>query len=434
MKSPNLIVIVCHDLGQYLGCYGVAEARTPNIDQLAAEGMRFENNFCCAPQCSPSRAGLWTGRFPHANGVVGLTHGQFGNDLNPGETHLAEVLREHGYETHLWGGAHEMRTPEGRFAVNHGHNHTAIEMGDGVAAWLQQRGDDEAPFFIEMNTFEPHRPFPHEGVEALPHESLSIPPYLPDIPEVREDLAEMEASIACVDLAVGKMRAALQEKGLAENTLFVFTVDHGIPFTRAKMTLYDPGLETALIMAGPGIEPGQTKTEMISNVDLFPTLLDYLKLPVTGDLHGRSFTGLLDGSEYQENEFIFGEKTFHTYYDPMRGVRTKKWKLIANFEHTPWQETSGDYLNNAKSYVEVATSEMYRSVNGVHQPLELYDLENDPGETQNLAQEEAHRETRDGLIKVLHAWMERTGDPLLHGPMAQGAYRERMAAFKEAAR
>ncbi|NLU40992.1 MAG: hypothetical protein GXX08_02165 [Firmicutes bacterium] len=207
-----------------------------------------------------------------------------------------------------------------------------------------------------------------------------------------------------------------------------------VAFPRAKMTLYDPGIKVALIMSGPGLAQGVVYNEMVSNVDLVPTLLELAGLPYPGDqsqLHGRSFCGLLRGQSYTPNGFIFAEKTYHTYYDPMRAIRSDRWKLIANFECAPWQETAPDYQNNAKGYVEVSKALNVPYDKQYHPPFELYDLENDPYEQHNLADDERFAEVRNELIVALRDWMKATDDPLLDGPIAQGAYRERIKAFKE---
>ena len=426
-RRPNVIVVISHDLGQHMGCYGAPDVRTPNFDRFAEEGIRFANNFCTAPQCSPSRAALWTGRYPHANGVVGLAHSGFQNDLHEEERHFAQILGDAGYDTHLFGRQHVSPQAERcGFVTIHGAGPCG-QIASEVVEFLEDGRGGDRPLFAQVAFSEPHRPFPHEDVEALDPYSLTVLPYLPDIPEVRQDLADLEASCSSADMAFGRIVDAVDRCGMADDTIVVFTVDHGIAFPHAKMTLYDPGIETALLMRIPGILGGKIHTEMISNVDFVPSMLDLLGVEVPAAVQGRSFKGLVAGTGYMPNEAVFVEKTYHTYYDPMRAIRTEQWKLIANFEFAPYQETSPDYGNNAKCYVEVAKAKPPSTM--YHPPFELYDLNADPWEQNDLAEDPEYRTIRDQLVRRLREWMQETGDPLLEGPIPQGAYGKRMEAF-----
>jgi arylsulfatase A-like enzyme len=179
--GPHIFVIISHDLGQHLGCYGETAVRSPHIDALAARGTRFTRSFCTAPQCSPSRAALWTGRFPHANGVVGLTHADFANDFHPEERHLAQILGEGGYETHLFGIQHESRSAARCGYANVHPTGSCAQVADHFARFMRDWEDAGVPLFAQIGFFEPHRPFPHEGVTPQAPAALVVPPYLPDI-------------------------------------------------------------------------------------------------------------------------------------------------------------------------------------------------------------------------------------------------------------
>jgi arylsulfatase A-like enzyme len=302
-------------------------------------------------------------------------------------------------------------------------------VADGFCDFIAGRGQGDVPFFAQVGLFEPHRPFPHPDVDPLPREELTVPGYLPDIPEVREDLADLEASVCSADRAVGRMVDALRSSTVGEDTILVFTADHGIAFPHSKMTLYDPGIEVPLIVSMPGVSGGVVREEMISNVDVMPTLLELLGLPVPGNLHGRSFCTLITGGDYGRRDAVFAEKTYHAYYDPMRAIRTERWKLIANFEAAPWMEIAPDFRNNAKGHPAMALAMEPPREKLFHPPFEFFDLEADPFEQNDLAGDPAFAETRDALARRLREWMQTTGDPLLHGPMAQRAYIERMQAF-----
>lgn len=220
-RPPNFICVICHDLGQHLGCYGAADVRTPHLDAFAARGLRFARSFCTAPQCSPSRAALWTGRYAHANGVVGLAHGDFLNDLHPGERHFAQMLNDAGYHTHLFGNQH-VSPDAGRCGFRHIHGAgTCGEIAADAVAFLEEREPTDPPFFMQVAFFEPHRPFPHADVESLDPATLTVLPYMPDIPVVREDLADLEASIASADRAFGAIAETIDRCGLTDDTIVV---------------------------------------------------------------------------------------------------------------------------------------------------------------------------------------------------------------------
>jgi N-sulfoglucosamine sulfohydrolase len=430
MARLNVIAVICHDWGRYQTCNGAEGVRSPNVDEFAEGGVRFQNYFCTAPQCSPSRAAIWTGRYPHANGVIGLVHSGFANDLHPHERHLAQVLGENGYDTHVFGNQHV--TPQGPERLGYRTSHgagTCEHIAENAAQFIRGYERKNSPLFMQVAFFEPHRPFPVNSMLRKAAKDVTLPPYLPDLPEVREDFSYFEASAASADAAFGRIVDAVDRSELKDDTIVIFTSDHGIPFPRAKMTLYDPGIETALVMRIPGYRGGVVHPELISNVDLFPTLLELLDIPVPETVQGRSFLPLLRGDAYSPRSEVFAEKTFHTYYDPMRAVRTKEWKLIVNFEHAPFQEVSPDYDNNALNYPQIMLA--MRPASKYHPFMELYHLQSDPLEQTNLAEEPAHRTVRDELARKLRGWMEESDDPLLHGPIPQGAFRNRMGAFRE---
>jgi len=433
----NLLAIICHDLGRHAGCYGWRSVRTPNLDRLAANAVRFSRAFCTAPQCSPSRAALWTGRYPHSTGVVGLTHGDYANDLNPDERHLAALLQAAGYRTHLFGEQHMARSAARLgFDELHVQAHamssgpdagTCGAVARAFADWIARRRS-AAPFFAQVAFFEPHYPFQSDDVAVANPADVDMPRYLPDIPSLRHEMARYEASIANMDRAAGVVLDALQRAGHANDTLVVFTTDHGSPLPRAKTTLYDPGIATALIMRHPGRPAGRVVDDLISNVDIVPTLLELLDLPAPANLHGHSGAALLHGGTARIRAEIFAEKTYHGMYDPMRCIRTERWKLIANFESGTWAHLDTE-PQRLRLYVEVAEALHATAYGQKHPAVELYDLERDPLESANVADDPAHADICIELTRRLRQWMQATADPLLHGAVAQGAYRTRMAAF-----
>lgn len=416
--QPSVILITCHDLGRFLGCYGVETVRTPNLDRLAAEGIRFSRAFTTAPQCSPSRSGLATGRYPHANGVMGLTHDQFGWDLAPGEQTIGRLLQAQGYDTHLFGLQHIAADPDRLgFNVMHTRGHWPVVAGE-AAAFLAT-ADSRRPFYLEINLEEPHRPFDQGGVAGDAGRGVTVPPYIPDTAAAREEFAAFQGAVAAADQAVGRILAALDQAGLREQTLVIFTTDHGVAMPRSKCTLYDPGLETALIIRWPAgdVSGGGTNSALLSNIDLLPTVLELTGTPVPDAVQGRSFASLLRGDPYQPRHEIFAAKTFHSYYDPMRAIRTGRYKLIRNFEATFLVEVPGDIQLGA-----IFREDPARYVGGIHPPLELYELTEDPLEQHNRADENGLAGVQRDLSDRLWQWMADTADPLLAGPVPSPSF------------
>ena len=422
----NLVVIDCHDLGRHLGCYGHASVPSPHLDALASRGVRFAQSFCTAPQCSPSRATLYTGRYSHTNGMLGLAHDPFNWRLHADEVHLAAYLRDAGYETAHVGIQHV--TAWDADAVRalgfehawQGHDDTAQVVADAVG-FLSR--DHPRPFFLNIGFFDPHRD--HTGGFTLspPDDSLGvdIPSYLPATPEARRECAALQGAIRTLDNAVGAIWRALEANRLVDDTWFVFTTDHGLAMPRAKCTMYDPGLEAALLMIAPalGLQGGRVINEMISHVDFVPTVLDGLGLPLPKRLHGWSYWPLLQGREYQPRKHIFASKTYHTAYEPQRAIRSARHKLILNLE-VDIINVPAD-IQHSPIYLQ-----MIDTLARERPQVELYDLRDDPGETQNLAGLAAAEAIERDLLDSLLDWMRVTDDPILRGPISSPYYDKAM--------
>ncbi|EMA37235.1 sulfatase family protein [Halobiforma nitratireducens] len=467
VASPNVLLMTCHDLGRYLGCYG-ADVETPNLDAFAERGVLFENHFVTAPQCSPSRGSFMTGRHPHVNGLMGLAHGDW--ELHDGERILPHYLGERGYETHLFGLQHITQDTD-RLDYDYVHSegnlypgvspavhqaNRARNVADVVSGFLERDGFD-APFFATIGFFELHRVeekngrfgFDSDHYETDDPDEVRPPTYLPDRRGIRQDLAEMHGMVRAVDDAVGSILEALEETGLDEETLVVFTTEHGIAFPRAKGSCYDPGIEAALLLRYPGVaDDGTRYDELLSNVDVLPTILELVARADNGgdeqedpdsggseggggntdeyeqfdDIDGRSFCPLLtddEADEYDPRDRIFAGMTWHDMFNPVRAIRTERYKYIRNFWHLPKV-----YLTK-----DVFASEAGRAVretDGVPpRPYEeLYDLAESPQEDENVVFEPRYQDVRERLSRELQEWMETTDDPLLDGPVVPGDYDE----------
>jgi N-sulfoglucosamine sulfohydrolase len=431
MSKPNIVMLVPHDLGQHLGCYGFEAVHSENIDQLAAEGVRFENSFCTAPQCSPSRASIFTGRYPHSNGVMGLTHADFAWDFNPGERHLSEILRQAGYHTALMDYGHEVRKGKEQQRFDE-----VLAGGDGIerakraAAFFRRHKHDKKPFFLEIPFDETHRS--EYGFEAAPdwrEQGIYVPPYIVDEVSSREEFAGFQGLVRKLDEAVGRIRRGLEENGLSEDTLLIFTSDHGIPFPRAKCSLYDPGLQVPLILWQKGAQWAKGTVYdfgyLISNIDYLPTVLDCAEIEIPGNVQGRSFSPLLRGEPYEKNPAIFGEMTYHDYYDPRRCIRTWDFKLIVNFSTAPF------FMDPSQSWQPKCITVNPANPSYAYHPLvELFDLINDPLEFDNLADAPNYASYKRDLLDMLYTWMQETQDPLLEGVPVSPMHREAWAALR----
>lgn len=441
LSKPNTLLVHCHDLGRFLGCYGIPTLRTPHLDGFAARGVRFERCFSTAPSCSPSRASLFTGRFPHSNGVMGLSHAEFAWDLYPEERHLGQILKEAGYQTAGVGVLHETRSGPKRCGLDdYDPPVRAVQATDAAIERLRLfSAASQTPFYLQVGFIEPHRLNPADphadsnflGTEIQPDSSLgvTVPGYLRDTEGTRTELAELQGAVHHVDTQFGRLMNALKELGLEENTLVIFTTDHGIAMPRAKCSLYEPGLQIALMMNLPsrhGWTGGRTLSPMLSNVDVLPTLLDLIGLQVPTNIQGRSFAGLLDEKPFEPREAIFGEMTYHDYYDPRRSVRTEHHKLILNFSAAPafmdpsqsWRPRSGTVVpeNHAFAY---------------HPKLELFDLKQDPWEQKNLADDSHYQEARRDLLARLAVHLRETNDPILTGAVTSPMHRSVVSLLPE---
>ena len=408
---PNIVMVICHDLGQHVGCLG-APIRTPNIDSLAADGVLFTNYFCTAAQCSPSRGSIMTGRYPHCNGLVGLAH--IGWEIGAQEVTLPMYLNAAGYCTHLIGVQHEHNE-----APRLGYEHVDTSRTDArgatenLIALLESKAAEAPakPFFVSVGFTEPHRPFDREGYDRDDPSGVQPLPYLPDTPGIREDIAGLHGLIWRVDEAVGDIREALDRTGLAEHTLLIFTTDHGIAMPRAKGTCYDPGLKTVYTVHWTGhVDGGRRHEELITNCDLLPSILDLAGAPTPQQVEGHSFLPLLDGRDYQPNEHIFAEITWHDKYNPMRCIRTGTHKYIRNFGDRPLVYIPADIYVSPSG--EAVRDEFY----GTSRPEEeLYDLEEDPLEMNNVIDGPEYADVADELRRRVQTWMEETNDFLLYG-------------------
>jgi N-sulfoglucosamine sulfohydrolase len=404
---PNIVLVHSHDTGRFVQPYG-HPVPTPNIQRLADQGLLFRQAYAAAPTCSPSRAALMTGRWPHCNGMLGLAHRGFALD-DPGQ-HWLHTLRAAGYWTAMVGEQHISADPEelGYDRVVDADTSHAHVVAPAAVALLRDR--PRQPFFMSVGFFETHRDYfePTSVRDAL----YSFPPSnLPDSPITRRDMAAFKQSARALDHGVGAVLGALDEQLLADDTLVILTTDHGLPFPGAKATLTDRGLGVSLIMRGPGgFHGGRVNDALVSHIDVFPTLCELLEIEPPDHLQGRSLMPAVRGEAREVNDEVFGELTYHAAYDPQRAIRTRRHKYVRR-----WGDRDLPVLPNIDDspskdlLLQHGLAEMPRPRE------ELYDLLFDPNEAHNLIDSPDHADVVAILRSRLEEWMEETDDPLLEG-------------------
>ena len=408
MSRPNILYLHSHDTGRLIQPYGYG-VPTPNLQQLADDGVLMRRACCAAPTCSPSRAALLTGQSPHSSGMLGLAHRGF--RLANMRQHLVHTLAAAGYTTVLTGEQHvaAAATEIGYSRVLSPATRTAAQVAPIAAAFLQAAPAE--PFFLDVGFNETHREFPQ--VEEAAGRYVVPPPPQPDNPANPRDLGGIINTARDLDDGVGTVLAALAASGLAERTLVIYTTDHGPAFPAMKCNLTDHGIGVSLILRGPGgFTGGRVCDALVSQVDIFPTLCDLLDIPAPAWLQGRSLLPVITGAQAEVDTALFAEVTYHAAYEPQRAIRTQRYKYIRRY---------GDRTTPVLPNVDDSDSKDVWLAHGWADrpvaPEQLYDLVFDPQERHNLiAQPDAAPLAAD-LRMRLDAWMQATADPLLAGPV-----------------
>jgi N-sulfoglucosamine sulfohydrolase len=407
-NRPNILYLHSHDTGRYIEPYGYP-VPTPNLQKLAEEGVLFKRYFTTHPTSSASRASLLTGMYPHKNGMIGLAHRGFA--LKDPHTHINFTLKKHGYYSVLSGVQHEVAVKSNDFYKEIGYDEFLGDPKEAhlkAAEWLER--SQSGPFFLSVGFTETHREYPKHKDDINPDHM--IPPHpLPDVPEVREDMANFMESARILDQKMGTVLAALRRNGLEDNTLVICTTDHGIAFPTMKCNLYDEGIGIFMIMRLPGGLPGgKTIDSMVSVIDIFPTLCDLLEIEKPSWLDGTSVMPLIREEKQLIREDIFCQVNYHAAYEPVRAIRTKRYKYICRF---------GDRKNPVLPNCDDGPSKKYWLDNGwkdIQLPHEeLYDLVFDPNERNNLVGEKLKQEVLKKMRTRLNQIMNETGDPLING-------------------
>jgi N-sulfoglucosamine sulfohydrolase len=456
----NVVLYVADDWGRDAGCFGNSVLKTPHIDQLAREGTRFERAYCTTASCSASRSVILTGLHNHLNGQYGHQHDTGHFSAFPTVRSLPMLLAEGGYRTARVGKFHVAPEEVFKFEqVFQANSRNGVAMAEACRSWFAAQ--DARPFFLYICASDPHRgggsvkddPLApdsfgnnarHEGVAETRYEpkDVIVPPWLPDTPACRAEIAQYYQSVSRFDAGVGHLVKVLRETGRYDDTLIVLTSDNGMAFPGSKTNLYEPGMHLPLVVRAPEQKQrGGTCDAMVSWTDLTPTILDFCGVkvadapPVTGvsetgagarkaaktekyRFHGRSWAGLWDELAPAGWDEVFASHTFHeiTMYYPMRVVETRKWKLILNVAHQLPYPFASDLWASATWQNIHKTGESHYGGRLVADYLqrpryELYDKEADPQEFKNLAADPAHAKTLADLSAKLKTFQRQTRDP-----------------------
>jgi len=424
---PNILVFIADDASPDMGCYGNPIVKTPSIDSLAKNGLRFANAFLTSSQCSPSRTSMMTGQFSHTIGTEDLHHTDMSDTLItlPGELQKAGYYTGVMLKAHF--GDHVMKDFDyfdDGFWPDYIQGRWFDKALGNFNQFLDKKGD--RPFFMWVGFVDPHRPYgPNEKAEGnqAPQvhnpNDIKVPPYLVDDQRTRVDLARYYDEIHRVDKQIGQFCQAIKDRGLAKNTVVIFLSDNGYPFPKGKATVYDAGIHTPMVFTWPEKIKAGTVHEngLISTIDLMPTLLQIAGKQSKATLPGKSFKYLLHSPKERGRDMIFAERNWHVTDEYIRTVRTEKFKLIFNaytdkmLGHVDagpsWWSLLEAYQKNELSPAQSMIFQAPRA------GIELYDVENDPHEIDNLAMKKGYTDTIKTLLKKLEAWQELSVD---HAP------------------
>ncbi len=438
MSKKNVLLLIADDWSPIAGCYGNSAVRMPNIDRFAENAVVFDRAYCVTPSCAASRASLLTGLHSHANGQYGHTHGRNTFRTLPNVRTVPEALREAGVYSGIIGKQHVFPPekypfefpPAGTPDLFHGAATAGKEGGhirDQAKAFFAAAGDRQ--FYLHIGFSAPHRKgrggfdsdasfaaSPEERTDYEP-DMMPVPNFLPDHPLVREDLADYYRALTRLDHFVGYALDALQASGRMDDTMVILMSDHGMPFPGAKATSFESGHRCPLIVWHSGLNGGMRNPALVNWVDIAPTILEWMGLEAWDALQGRSFLPVLDNPQPEGWERTFFSHNFHGVTEgfPYRVICDRRYKYVRNLYPELTLPLPSD-LYGSKTWHAIESERIAmmgkrKTVNVLHQQEEqLFDLENDPAESINLADEPEHRERMEAFRRDLLEFQKRTGD------------------------
>ncbi|MEH6307798.1 sulfatase [Olivibacter sp. CPCC 100613] len=416
-EKPNIIFIIADDISQEdIGCYGNSHIKTPHIDAIANEGLRFTHMYVTSSSCSPSRSSILTSRYPHNTGAAELS-----TELPADLIYFPELLRHVGYYTALAGKWHEGKNTARAYDTLLVDR---VQNGEGgEEQWLEllRNRPKNKPFMFWLAAYDAHRTWSADAAfeKVYRPEEVRVPPTLLDTKKTREDLALYYNEISRLDAYVGEIRQELKEQGILDNTIVIFMADNGRAFPGSKTRLLDRGtLEPFLISWPHGIaHKGCSADALVSSIDIAPTLLELAGVGPVTSFQGRSFSSLLNHPDEDFRTYIFTEHNWHDYEAYERAVRTKDFLYIVN--ERSYLDNGGplDVFNSASAAVLRANR---KELNAYQADMflrprpreEFYDNRKDPLQQSNLIADKNYVQQIDHLRSILKQWQKETGDDL----------------------
>lgn len=427
-SRPNILFIIADDWSfPHAGAYGDKVVKTPNFDRVAREGALFTNAHCAAASCTPSRASILTGRAVHQ-----LEEGGNLWSFLPAKFDVYPDLLEQsgfvvGHTRKGWG--------PGKFEAGGRNRNPAGPQFRSFDEFFKQVPKDK-PFCFWFGPTDPHRPY-DKGTGAksgMKAEDVVVPAFLPDTPEVRNDILDYYFEVERMDRDAGEILKALEDAGRLDDTIIVWTADNGMPFPRAKATVYDGGSRVPLAVRWPAKVKGRrTLDEFVVLTDIAPTLLEAAGLRPKPEMTGRSLMPLLAGQKQPGRDKVFLERERHANVRrgdlsyPVRAVRTKDFLYIRNFRPDRWPAGDPEMYFAVGEFGDIdggpskellisrrndpAVAKYFKLATAIRPAEELYDLRKDAGQLDNVAEKAEYAKAKKQLRSALDKWMRETGDP-----------------------
>ncbi len=435
-ERRSVLFLIADDWSRLAACYGNAAVRTPRIDAFARQGIVFDWAFCTSPSCAVSRACILTGQHSHTHGQYGHTHGIHGFSTHKHMTSTPLSLHQAGFATACIGKKHV--EPESVYPFEHEPGVNARSPADLAAcarAFLS--ANKERPFYMHVGFSDPHRDgqgFANErewrGVPQVKYApgDVVVPDFLPDLPAVRQDLAEYYQAVSRFDHGIGLLLDVLDESGRADETLVIVTTDHGMPFPGAKGSFFESGHHCPFILRAPGLEKSGIHHQALINwTNIRPTIHDWCGVPAPGDLPERSLLPILEDPQVAGWDETYYSHCFHEVvdYNPYRVLRGRRYKFVRNIAADLTPPIPGDLF---RSVTWTAVRERGVDRMGLREtprvlkrePEELFDLQQDPMETTNRVGEAGLQEVVAQMRQKLIDFRRETADPWLEVDFQEG--------------